>query len=55
VREPTLDTINDTSIVHADRKLIKLSLMRLHAAVDEGRCRYPQPNIRWSSWSLVEK
>ena len=30
-----------------------MSSERLHPAADGNRCRDSQPNIRWSSWSLV--
>ena len=41
--------------MHADRNLAQLSPERLHPAVDGGRCRDPQPNIRQSPGSLVEE
>ena len=39
----------------AERNLAQLSLERLHPVTDGNRCRDPQPNIRQSSWSLVEE
>ena len=39
----------------ANRNIAYLSPERLHAAVDGGRCRDPQPNIRQSSRSLLEE
>lgn len=39
----------------AEGNLAYLSSERLHPAVDKGRCRDLQQNIRWSSGSLVEE
>jgi hypothetical protein len=39
----------------ADRNLAKLSSERLHPEADGSKYKDPQPNIRWSSGSLVEE
>jgi hypothetical protein len=38
-----------------DRKLAQLPPDRLHPAIDGGRCREQQSNIRWSSENLMEE
>jgi hypothetical protein len=37
-----------------DRSLPRLSSERLYPAAASDRCRHPQPNIRYSLWSLIE-